>query len=104
MGVCYFCEKEARENYLGYYCETCRKIKNIGKVYGYDRIYNILNKCCIRDIQQLEKKINIHKKGIEKKEEKSDDINDYDNPDKIAEDENKEYFLRRKQPKSQYAK
>jgi len=93
MGVCYFCEKEARENYLGYYCETCRKIKNIGKVYGYDRIYNILNKCCIRDIQQLEKK-----------EEKSDDINDYDNPDKIAEDKNKEYFLRRKQPKSQYAK
>ena len=103
MGVCYFCEKEQRENYLGYYCDSCRKIKNLGNVYGFNRIYNILNKCCIRDTTQLENKITKHKKDVEKKV--ANDLTDYDNPDKIPEDENKEYFLRRKQPtKSQYSK
>ncbi len=116
MGLCYFCEKEQRVSYLSYYCETCRKLKNLGNCYGFDRVYTIINKCCIRDPNQLENKIKNHKKSVEnntKKDEdeateKGDDIKDYDNPNKIAEDENKEYFLRRKsnnkksKSKSQY--
>jgi len=116
MGLCYFCEIEPRVSYLSYYCDTCRKLKNLGNCYGFDRVYTILNKCCIRDPNQLENKIKKHKKSVDidaesnkKEEEKGDDIKDYDNPDKIAEDENKEYFLRRKsnnkksKSKSQYS-
>jgi len=91
MGYCYFCEKEPKENYLGYWCESCRKIKNLGNVYGFDRVLNILTKCCIRDTKQLESKIEIHQKNIEKKENKlGDDNKDYDKP----------YNLRKKE--SQY--
>ncbi len=72
---CYFCEKAPRENYVsGYWCEGCRKIKNLGNVYGFDRILEILNKCCIRNPDQLEKKIEKEKKPT------ADDTKDYDKP------------------------
>ena len=60
--VCVLCEKESVENWFGSFCVNCRKIKNLGNVYGFDRIYGILEKCCIRDETQLENKINNHKK------------------------------------------
>ena len=60
--VCVLCEKESVENWFGNFCSNCRKIKNLGNVYGFDRIYGILEKCCIRDETQLENKINNHKK------------------------------------------
>lgn len=82
MNKCYFCEKESREYFSGYWCESCRKIKNIGNVYGFERIMNILNKCCIRDENQLECKIKNHKiTGIDDK--------DYTNPKTVK-------FLRNK--------
>ena len=65
MFTCYLCEGNTRENTFGYWCENCRKIKNLGNVYGFTRIYNILNKCCIRDELQLEKKIEAQKEAIE---------------------------------------
>lgn len=60
--MCVLCEKESVENWFGNFCCNCRKIKNLGNVYGFDRIYGILEKCCIRDETQLENKINNHKK------------------------------------------
>jgi hypothetical protein len=62
MGYCVLCEKEKAENWFGSFCPTCRKLKNIGNVYGFERVYNILEKCCIRNEAQLEKKIESHKK------------------------------------------
>jgi hypothetical protein len=56
--VCSFCNK--KEKIYGWgeaYCVDCNKIKNIGAVYGYERILKLLERCCIRDEAQLEKKI-----------------------------------------------
>ena len=57
MGKCILCEDKPAEYYFGSFCTTCRKIKNLGNVYGFERIYNILSECCIRDPDQLEAKI-----------------------------------------------
>ena len=50
------CEKKAVENWFGSFCAECRQIKNLGNVYGFERVLEILKKCCIRDESQLEKK------------------------------------------------
>ena len=63
MGKCYFCETEEREHWGGYWCPQCRQIKNLGNVYGFDRVLEILKKCCIRDETQLEKKIDNHRRS-----------------------------------------
>lgn len=70
---CYFCEIEEREHWGGYWCKGCRQIKNLGNVYGFERILDLLKKCCIRDENQLEKKIDNHK-------QQNTDLSYYDNP------------------------
>lgn len=60
--TCVFCEKKAVENWFGSFCAECRQIKNLGNVYGFDRVLEILKKCCIRDESQLEKKIDKHRR------------------------------------------
>ncbi len=64
MTYCRLCEKESVENWFGNFCYNCRKIKNLGNVYGFDRILEILRKCCIRDESQLENKIKNHKERL----------------------------------------
>ena len=59
--VCILCEVNPVENWFGSFCKDCRKIKNLGNVYGFPRTLAILTKCCIRDENQLEKKITAHK-------------------------------------------
>ena len=44
MGRCYFCEDATAENWFGYFCEDCRKIKNIGNIYGFKEIKDVLEK------------------------------------------------------------
>ena len=61
MGKCLFCESAINEYWFSNWCESCRKIKNLSNVYGFDRVLTILEKCCIRDENQLEKKIKNHK-------------------------------------------
>ena len=58
---CLFCESATNEYWFSNWCESCRKIKNLSNVYGFDRVLTILEKCCIRDEDQLEKKIKNHK-------------------------------------------
>lgn len=60
MGLCKFCEKETNEYWFSNWCESCRKIKNLANVYGFDRVLSILEKCCIRNENQLEMKIKNH--------------------------------------------
>ena len=57
MGLCYFCETEQRETWAGSWCKSCRQVKNLCNVYGYERVLNILKEVCIRNEDQLEKKI-----------------------------------------------
>ena len=61
MGKCLFCESAINEYWFSNWCESCRKIKNLSNVYGFDRVLTILEKCCIRDENQLENKIINHK-------------------------------------------
>ena len=61
MGYCILCEKKPCEAWFGSFCSGCRQIKNLGNVYGFERVLEILKKCCIRDENQLEKKICNHK-------------------------------------------
>tara|TARA_R110000823_G_scaffold18197_8_gene56997 strand:- start:14965 stop:15255 length:291 start_codon:yes stop_codon:yes gene_type:complete len=72
MGKCYFCETEDRESWGGYWCKSCRQIKNLGNVYGFERTLTILKSCCIRDETQLERKI----EGQKKKAKLNDDDDD----------------------------
>ena len=58
---CLFCESATNEYWFGNWCENCRKIKNLANVYGFERVLTILEKCCIRDENQLENKIINHK-------------------------------------------
>jgi len=62
--VCVLCEKKNVENWFGSFCAECRQLKNLGNVYGFERVLDILKKCCIRDTNQLEKKIDVHKKTV----------------------------------------
>ena len=59
---CYLCEKESV--YMSWFCDDCRKIKNIMNVYGKDSVLDILNKTCLRDLQQREYKIDKIKKEV----------------------------------------
>ena len=63
MGQCYLCEQKPNEKWGGYWCAECRQLKNLGNVYGFERVLEILKKCCIRDETQLEKKIEHQKIG-----------------------------------------
>ena len=74
--VCVLCEKKSVENWFGSFCPECRQIKNLGNVYGFDRILDILKKCCIRDENQLEKKIDNHKKDSSNSSNSSDKTDD----------------------------
>lgn len=64
MTYCKLCEKKPTETWFGSFCSNCRQIKNLGNVYGFDRVLTILKKCCIRDEQQLENKIKNHKERL----------------------------------------
>ena len=80
--ICLFCEKNKNEYWFSNWCESCRKIKNLSNVYGFDRVLTILEKCCIRDENQLEKKIINHKSPNlpeDIKEELSKSANLYEN-------------------------
>lgn len=99
--VCKFCEKEPVEYWFSNYCASCRKIKNLANVYGFDRVLGILEKCCIRNQDQLENKIKNHNESVEKPKqdvEEQEDTSSYNNTetDISKEDEKKEYVLRRK--------
>ena len=71
--VCVLCEKKGVETWFGSFCAECRKIKNLGNVYGFERTLEILEKCCIRNTEQLEKKIDTQKKIKEEIEVYGDD-------------------------------
>lgn len=76
--TCKFCESKPVEAWFGNWCSECRQIKNLCNVYGYDRVLDILKKCCIRDEDQLENKIKKHKKLPTIVEEDSDET--YEKP------------------------
>ena len=67
MFYCSFCEKETC--YTAKFCDiTCRKIKNICNVYGFEEVLEVLNKVCLRNEKQRQYKIDIKlKEDIEKK-------------------------------------
>jgi len=65
MGRCYFCEDATAENWFGYFCEDCRKIKNIGNIYGFKEIKDVLEKVCIRNEKQRQFKIDTKLKDSE---------------------------------------
>ncbi len=68
MSICYFCESEVRVSWSGYWCENCRVIKNLGNVYGFKEIKEVLERVCLRDGAQRNFKISRElKKEIELK-------------------------------------
>ena len=64
--TCKFCETAPTESWTGNWCSTCRQLKNLCNVYGFERMLEIMKKCCIRDESQLENKIKNHKQLEEK--------------------------------------
>jgi hypothetical protein len=78
---CLWCEKKPKE-WFSNWCSSCREQKNLNNVYGFERVLEILKKCCIRDETQLENKIKNHKEKVDKKDEKlyGDDSKDYTAP------------------------
>ena len=76
--VCVLCEKKPTEAWFGSFCSDCRQIKNLGNVYGFERVLTILRKCCIRDEQQLENKIKNHKERLPSIPEGTEEIESSD--------------------------
>ena len=64
MTYCRFCESKPVETWFGSWCAECRQFKNLCNVYGYERVLEILKKCCIRNENQLENKIRNHKERL----------------------------------------
>ncbi len=57
MFYCSLCEKETC--YINKFCDkTCRKIKNIANVYGFEEVLEVLEKVCLRNEKQRQYKIN----------------------------------------------
>tara|TARA_E500000318_G_scaffold105592_1_gene112654 strand:+ start:314 stop:574 length:261 start_codon:yes stop_codon:yes gene_type:complete len=56
MGLCYFCEVKDRECFAGYYCEECKKLQRILKLYG-DDVYKTNDLVFIRNSTQQGYKI-----------------------------------------------
>ena len=84
MGQCYFCEKNDRESFTGYYCNECKKLQRILKLYG-DDVYKTNDLVFIRNTKQQGYKIDTIKHNIKIDEQ----------------DENKDkdgYNLRNKRP------
>lgn len=54
---CYLCEEYIGVLSTGRYCETCRKIKNIQRVYGKKEVLEILVDICLRDEMKRENKV-----------------------------------------------
>jgi hypothetical protein len=85
MGQCYFCEKNDRECFTGYYCNECKKLQRILKLYG-DDVYKTNDLVFIRNTKQQGYKIDtIKAKNLE--ENKEDEKQDKDG-----------YNLRNKRP------
>jgi|TARA_R110000803_G_scaffold111697_2_gene180142 hypothetical protein len=57
MSVCSFCEIEEKEFWGSSFCKTCSSIKNIAKVYSFEKSLEILRKVCLRNETQLENNI-----------------------------------------------
>mgnify|MGYP003626403807 CR=1 FL=1 len=71
MFNCVLCEEQTC--YVSKFCDNCRVIKNIGNCYGYVEIKNVLEKVCIRNIQQRQYKIDDELKTQIEKEDKGDE-------------------------------
>ena len=63
---CYFCDVAERKSWGGYFCESCENMQSITKVYGTDRILEIMKTICLRNEEQLEKKLKTDKTIQEK--------------------------------------
>jgi len=73
-------------------CDKCNKVKHLMDIYSRDKVVEILEKVLVvEQFKEAEEK----KDKIEK-ETHSNDLKDYDNPDKIPESEEREYLTRRK--------
>tara|TARA_R110000823_G_scaffold287906_1_gene406125 strand:+ start:170 stop:367 length:198 start_codon:yes stop_codon:yes gene_type:complete len=57
MAVCIFCEIGEKEYWGSYFCKTCSSIKNVSKVYSFEKSLEILRKVCLRNETQLENNI-----------------------------------------------
>ena len=93
MGYCGFCEQKPRETWFGSYCVECRQLKNLCNVYGYERVLGILKEVCIRNEDQLERKILAKKIKNDVKDIEQAEQSKVLNP-KIT-DEKSEFYLRR---------
>lgn len=70
MTICYFCENVQVESWFGSFCSDCRKIKNIGNIYGFKEIKLVLEKVCIRNEKQRQFKIDTKLKESETEQDK----------------------------------
>jgi len=72
-------------------CDKCNKVKHLMDIYSRDKVVEILEKVLV--VEQFKEE---EKKDKIEKETHSNDLKDYDNPDKIPESEEREYLTRRK--------
>ena len=67
MFSCLLCENEVC--YVSKWCVGCREIKNIMNVYGAEKVLDIVKRVCVRNGEQLNRKIEMEKEVINKVEE-----------------------------------
>ena len=67
MGKCYYCDVNVRENWSDSWCKSCKELKNIGAVYGFEKMLDVVKRCCLRNDTQLENNIKRENKEVIKK-------------------------------------
>ena len=77
--TCVLCESESVV--ISRFCDPCQKLKRIGNVYGFNKCLNILEICCIRSDEQIDRKIDLLKKNTKKIY--GDDQTEYDKKTKL---------------------
>jgi len=67
LGYCYLCKINQRTNYIGYFCNECKKIQDLIHIYE-SRVYEVLDSVLVRNKKQQSYKISKElKKEIEQK-------------------------------------
>jgi len=77
---CSYCNEYPCDGYLSSYCEDCAMLRRLLKIHDSKKCVNILRRVLIRNETQINNKINIELKTLDKLNKNADDRTDYTSP------------------------
>jgi len=81
---CSYCNEYPCDGYLSSYCEDCAMLRRLLKIHDSKKCVNILRRVLIRNETQINNKINIELKTLDKLNKNADDRTYYTSPKTIS--------------------